>query len=48
VSWKHLHRYAAEREYVDNTRSVDDGARVAQAIRQADGLRLTVAAYREV
>jgi transposase-like protein len=41
VSREHLHRYAAEREFVYNTRQRNDGERVAIAIRQADGKRLT-------
>lgn len=44
VSRKHLHRYCAEREYVYNTRKMDDGERTAKAIRQAEGKRLL---YRE-
>lgn len=45
VSRKHLHRYCTERAFVDNTRGLDDGERVAAAIRQADGKRLTYAEY---
>jgi transposase-like protein len=45
VSRKHLHRYCSERAFVYNTRGMDDGERLVQAIRQADGLRLTYAAY---
>jgi len=43
VSKKHLHRYVAEFEFRWNTRDMDDGARVAQAIRQAEGKRLRYA-----
>jgi transposase-like protein len=41
VSRKHLHRYLSEREFVYNTRGVDDGERTALAIRAGDGKRLT-------
>jgi transposase-like protein len=41
VSREHLHRYVTEREFVYNTRFLDDGARVAQAIRMSEGKRLT-------
>jgi hypothetical protein len=41
VSREHLHRYAAEREFLNNTRKMDDADRVATAIRMADGKRLT-------
>ncbi len=40
VSKEHLHRYVAEREFVYNNRHIDDGERVALAIREADGKRL--------
>ncbi|MBA4158298.1 MAG: IS1595 family transposase [Gemmatimonadetes bacterium] len=41
VSREHLHRYAAEREFLYNTRKMDDADRVATAIRMAEGKRLT-------
>ena len=41
VSREHLHRYVTEREFVYNTRGLDDGARVVQAIRMSEGKRLT-------
>lgn len=41
VSREHLHRYMTEREFLYNTRGMDDGDRVALAIRQAEGKRLT-------
>ena len=44
VSRKHLHRYVAEFDFRWNRRGMDDGARVASAIRNADGKRLR---YRE-
>jgi hypothetical protein len=40
VSRKHLHRYAAEFNFRWNARKMDDGARTALAIRQAEGKRL--------
>ena len=40
VSKKHLHRYLAEFDFRYNNRRIDDGARTALAIRQADGKRL--------
>jgi transposase-like protein len=43
VSKKHLHRYVAEFEFRYNTRDVDDGERVLQAIRGAEGKRLMYA-----
>lgn len=43
VSKKHLPRYLAEFEFRYNTRLLDDGQRVAAAIRRADGKRLTYA-----
>lgn len=43
VSKKHLPRYLAEFEFRYNTRKLDDGERVAVAIRRADGKRLTYA-----
>ena len=44
VSKKHLHRYLSEFEFRYNTRQIDDGARTALAIKQAEGKRLR---YRE-
>ena len=44
VSKKHLPNYLNEFEFRHNTRKLDDGKRVAAAIRQVDGKRLT---YRE-
>ena len=44
VSKKHLPNYLNEFEFRHNTRWLDDGKRVAAAIRQVDGKRLT---YRE-
>lgn len=44
VSKKHLHRYVSEFEFRWNTRKIDDGKRVAAAIRGAEGKRLM---YRE-
>lgn len=44
ISEKHLHRYVSEFEFRYNTRSIDDGARTAAAIRGAEGKRLH---YRE-
>lgn len=41
VSREHLHRYVTEREFVYNTRGLTDGERVVQAVRQAEGKRLT-------
>jgi transposase-like protein len=41
VSRKHLHRYLSEVEYKYNTRKLDDGARTALAIQNADHKRLT-------
>jgi hypothetical protein len=38
VSRKHLHRYLSEFDIRYNNRFIDDGARTAKAIRQADGL----------
>jgi transposase-like protein len=43
VSKKHLHRYVAEFEFRYNTRHMDDGERVLQAIRGAEGKRLMYA-----
>jgi transposase-like protein len=40
VSRKHLHRYVAEFDFRWNARKVDDGARLALAIRGAEGKRL--------
>ncbi|MHC4171614.1 MAG: IS1595 family transposase [Planctomycetota bacterium] len=44
VSKKHLHRYVSEFEFRWNHRKIDDGERVAAAIKGADGKRLM---YRE-
>ena len=44
VSRKHLHRYVSEFDYRWNARKVDDGERLARAIRSAVGKRLR---YRE-
>lgn len=44
VSRKHLHRYVAEFDFRWNARKVDDGERLARAIRSAVGKRLR---YRE-
>ena len=44
VSRKHLHRYVAEFDFRWNARKVDDGERLARAIRGAEGKRLR---YRE-
>lgn len=43
VSPKHLHRYVAEVEFRMNSRAMNDGDRVTQLIRMADGKRLTYA-----
>ena len=40
VSKKHLPNYLNEFEFRWNTRKLDDGQRVARAIRQVDGKRL--------
>jgi hypothetical protein len=40
VSRKHLHRYVAEFDFRWNGRKIDDGARTALAIRNAEGKRL--------
>ena len=40
VSKQHLHRYVSEVAFKHNTRKLDDGERVAAAIRGADGKRL--------
>jgi len=40
VSKKHLHRYLSEFDFRYNARRIDDGARTAMAIRQANGKRL--------
>ena len=40
VSKKHLHRYVSEFEFRFNTRMMNDGERLAAAIRAADGKRL--------
>jgi hypothetical protein len=44
VSKKHLPNYLNEFEFRWNTRKLDDGQRVARAIKQVDGKRLQ---YRE-
>jgi transposase-like protein len=44
VSKKHLHRYVAEFDFRWNARKVDDGERLARAVRSAEGKRLR---YRE-
>jgi len=44
VSRKHLHRYVAEFDFRWNARKVDDGERLARALRSAEGNRLR---YRE-
>lgn len=44
VSKKHLHRYCSEFEFRYNARKVDDGERVARAVKAIEGKRLT---YRE-
>ncbi|MBK8200449.1 MAG: IS1595 family transposase [Acidobacteria bacterium] len=44
VSRKHLHRYCAEFEFRYNARKLDDGQRVALAVKTTEGKRLT---YRE-
>jgi transposase-like protein len=41
VSKEHLHRYLAEFEFRYNYRALEDGERTIQAIRGADGKRLT-------
>lgn len=41
VSKRHLHRYLAEFEFRYNTRKLDDGQRVAAAIKLCEGKRLT-------
>jgi hypothetical protein len=40
ISRKHLRRYVAEFDFRWNKRKLDDGARTATAIRQAEGKRL--------
>jgi transposase-like protein len=40
VSRKHLHRYVAEFDFRWNARKVDDGERLARAVRSAEGKRL--------
>ncbi len=44
VSRKHLHRYVAGFDFRWNARKVDDGERLARAVRSAEGKRLR---YRE-
>ena len=46
VSREHLHRYITEREFLYDTRRLDDGGRVVLAIRQSEGKRLTRTARR--
>lgn len=41
ISRKHLHRYLAEFEFRYNARKIDDGQRIARAVRAAVGKRLT-------
>jgi transposase-like protein len=41
VSREHLHRYITEREFLYNTRGMDDGERVALSIRQSERKRFT-------
>lgn len=41
VSKQHLHRYVSEVAFKHNTRKLDDGERVREAIKGADGKRLT-------
>jgi transposase-like protein len=43
ISRKHLHRYLSEFEFRYNNRELEDGERVRQAIRSANGKRLTYA-----
>jgi transposase-like protein len=43
VSERHLHRYLSEFQFRYNTRSLDDGERVIDAIKKAAGKRLTYA-----
>lgn len=43
VSRKHLHRYCAEFEFRYNARHLDDGQRVALAVKATEGKRLTYA-----
>lgn len=43
VSKKHLHRYVAEVVFKHNTRKLDDGERVQEAIRGAESKRLMYA-----
>lgn len=45
VSRKHLRRYVAEFELRYNARKMDDGERVALAVKAADGKRLTYAEH---
>ena len=40
VSKKHLHRYCDEFSFRYDTRKMDDGARLEEAIRRAEGKRL--------
>lgn len=40
MSKRHLHRYVAEVVFKHNTRKLDDGQRVTQALRMAEGKRL--------
>lgn len=41
VGREHLHRYISEREFLHDTRRLDDGVHVVQAIRRGEGKRLT-------
>jgi len=43
VSKKHLHRYVSEFEFRYNARKVDDGERIARAVKATEGKRLTYA-----
>ena len=43
VSKKHLHRYMSEFEFRHNHSALEDGDRVVQAIKSANGKRLTYA-----
>jgi hypothetical protein len=45
VSKDHLHRYLAEFEFRYNRRKIDDGPRVSQAIKAAQGKRLRYEDY---
>lgn len=45
VSRKHLQKYVSEFAFRYNSRKLDDGQRMALAIRAADGKRLTYAEH---